>query len=38
VRLVICGIRSEQFLSPLAPGRTAARLATVDLDAEALTA
>jgi phosphoglycolate phosphatase len=38
VRLVICGIRSEQFLSPLAPGRMAPRLATVDLDAEALTA
>jgi phosphoglycolate phosphatase-like HAD superfamily hydrolase len=36
--LVICGIRSKELLAPLAPGRVAARLAGVDLDAEALTA
>ena len=38
VWLVVCGIRSQELLAPLAPGRIAAGLAAVDLEAEALTA
>lgn len=38
VWLVVCGIRSAELLAPLAPGRVAAGLAEVDLDAEALRA